>query len=355
MQSIIRPRRLLVSGGSCLSPAAFALWHELGKLLAGDKSITVITGGLHHMACTPGSPAADWAAVSGMRETLLSMGELAMARIETMLPARDFGDSVRFHEGSVRILANRNSRARRFAMANVADIVVAIEGGDGTRSVLDVAMAIERPILPLPFGPGTSTKVWTSQKEEIIKWFRIKPDEAEMLENINLANMEDSAIADLAKTVHEILLRGFVQGCFVIMRFHPSTDAVYADAIEPALDASGYQAWRTDRSVPTGDVVASIRDGINHCYFVIADTTEDRPNVMYELGLAHAAAKPVILLRRNNAHGTMKRLPFDFQTHSILRYDNTKDGLRNLSGRLQAAIGMLVGRHAARIDETSGV
>jgi hypothetical protein len=123
-------------------------------------------------------------------------------------------------------------------------------------------------------------------------------------------------------------MRGFTQGCFVIMRFHKDSDPVFDEAIQPALSALGFQAWRTDRSVPTGDVVAAIRDGISHCFFAIADTTDDRPNVMYELGLAHATNRPVILLRRANADGTLPPAPFDFQTQSILPYTHDLADLR---------------------------
>ncbi len=63
-------------------------------------------------------------------------------------------------------------------------------------------------------------------------------------------------------------------------------------------------------------------------FSAIADTTGDRPNVMYELGMAHAENKPVILLRRTADDGTMPPVPFDFRTESIFRYTDDLEELR---------------------------
>ena len=55
--------------------------------------------------------------------------------------------------------------------------------------------------------------------------------------------------------------------------------------------------------MPTGDVTAAIRDGLRHCFLAIADTTGNRPNVMYELGMAHGLAKNVVVLRSTGEAG----------------------------------------------------
>ena len=47
------------------------------------------------------------------------------------------------------------------------------------------------------------------------------------------------------------------------------------------------------------DILDDIWQAINAADFVIADITGRNPNVLYELGLAHALAKPVLILSRN--------------------------------------------------------
>ncbi len=342
MNNLIRPRRLFVSGGSRLSPNAALLWRELGALLAREDGLVVITGGLAGRADDPAAVTADRMIIDGMLPVLHSRGVAPEERIETFLPdsEQDWSKAARFTEGRIRMLAKRNPQSRRFSMVTSADVVVTVEGEKGTQSVLDVALAIERPVLPLPFAGGASQKVWQAQREDIDRWFQMK-SEADEFEQIKLAQLNESQIRDLARRVHACLMQGFMQGCFVIMRFHSSSDPVFDDAIAPALAVHGFQAWRTDRSVATGDVVAAIRDGISHCYFAIADTTGDRPNVMYELGLIHATRKPAILLRRANADGSMPPAPFDFQTQSILKYTDDLDDLRR---RLETAIGVMSGK-----------
>ena len=62
---------------------------------------------------------------------------------------------------------------------------------------------------------------------------------------------------------------------------------------------------------------------------------------MYELGIAHAGNKPVILLRRAHPDGTLPLVPFDFQTETIIKYTDDLDDLRR---RLEAAIAVVRGK-----------
>jgi len=344
MSNTIRPRRLFVSGGSNLSANAAILWKELGHLLASEKGLIVLTGGLASRGDRPKAVTADRMIIAGMEATIEARGGNVDEHIETILPdaQRDWNQLIRFKVGRIRVLKNRNAQSRRFSMVHSADVIVSIEGERGTRSVLDVALAIDRPILPLPFGGGASREAWDAEREDIRKWFQIDRSDAKYFENLRLGELETRQIRELAAKVHEYLLRGFTQGCFVIMQFHADSDPVFEKAIVPALLANGFHPWRTDRSVASGDVVTAIRDGIKHCYFVIADTTGDRPNVMYELGLAHATNKPVILLRRLDPDGSLPAIPFDFQTQKIHEYSKDLDDLRR---RLESAIAVMSGRH----------
>lgn len=313
--------------------------------MAREDGLVVITGGLAGHVGEAGLRTADWSVVEGMLPVLAARGIPAEDRIETMLPdpKEDHNRLMRFKDGCVRVLERRTPQARRFSMVHSADVVISVEGNRGTRSVLDVALAIERPILPLPFGGGSSREAWDKHRKDIVSWFRLEPAEVEYLERIRLEHLEATELRDLANRAHAFLMRGLTQGCFVIMPFSKENDPVFDKAICPALAAHGYQPWRTDRSMSVGDVVEAIRDGINHCYFAIADTTKDRPNVMYELGLAHATGKPVLLLRRSDPDGTMPPPPFDFHTQCILPYTEDMNDLRR---RLEAAIAGLTGKKA---------
>ena len=55
--------------------------------------------------------------------------------------------------------------------------------------------------------------------------------------------------------------------------------------------------------------------------------TDLRPNVMYELGLAHAFRKPVLILMKGSQEDVDREAPFDVKTHTILSYSQI-DGLQ---------------------------
>ena len=337
MHSIIRPRRLFASGGSRLSSNAAKLWYALGKVLAREDGLIVITGGLAERVDSPGARTADRAMIEGFMEGLRARGIAARDRIETFLPdpELDWNGLRRFELGRVQMLTNRTAQSRRFRMVQSADVVISIEGETGTRSVLDVALAIERPILPLPFGSGVSAKVWCKERTEILNSFEMSERDALDWEQVRLAELNEDEITTFAGRVCTQLLFGFTRMCFVIMPFGSDLDPVYERAICPALKAHRLQPVRTDKHVPAGNVITAIRNGLRHCFCAIADTTGDRPNVMYELGMAHAQDKPVIMLRRSERGEDPSIPPFDLQGESILFYSEDMDDLRI---RLEAAI-----------------
>lgn len=330
MNPVFRPLRLFVSGGSRLSANAALLWRELGQSLAAEDSLVLITGGLQGLKDPADALTADRSIVDGFQHGLLLQGNNKRNRIETFLPDPDldWSELKRFEAGLVRVLTNRSAQARRFRMVHSADVIISIEGKTGTGSVLDVALAIERPILPLPFGGGVSQAVWKKERSQICEWFQIANDEADEFDQISIESIGELEIRALAERVRSCLMRGFTRTCFVIMPFGKEHDSVYEDAISPALTSQGLQPVRTDKHVMTGNVIAAIRDGLRHCLVAIADTTGDRPNVMYELGMAHADGRPVILLRKLGPDGNFLPPPFDLQTESIISYSDDLDDLR---------------------------
>jgi nucleoside 2-deoxyribosyltransferase len=137
------------------------------------------------------------------------------------------------------------------------------------------------------------------------------------------------------------VMRGFSQTCFVIMPFRPELNSMYERAIKPAVSESGFVALRTDDFVQAGDVTAAIHDGIRNCAFVIADLTWFRPNVMYEIGLAHAFGKPVVLLLKDDSVEQPEDIPFDLATHQVFRYRTDDGGVADCRLLLERLIGEL--------------
>src|SRR3954466_13052741 len=85
--------------------------------------------------------------------------------------------------------------------------------------------------------------------------------------------------------------------CFVIMPFRPELNYFYRQLkarIEQKF--ADVQVARGDDRVITGSVLDKIADYIRKADVLIADCSGRNPNVFYELGLAHALEKQVILI-----------------------------------------------------------
>ena len=339
----IRPRRLAVCGGSRLSPEAARFWDFMGRALAHEKGLLVITGGLKHRHDAPADTiAADWAFVNGFEQEL-PQGVPLEARVETMLPdpARDWRMNLeRFRDGKIVTLVNRNPASRRFCVVNSADVVLSIEGDHGTRTILDMALAIDRPVLPVPFIEGASASVWRHNLGDIKRWFDIPDEEAERLGQIRLAGMTDEQMRELAGTVRDHLLKGFMRKCFVIMPFDEELLPLFNDVIRPLLESMRIMPVRVDQLGLIGNAMDAIKGAIAACYGVIADISGNNPNVMYELGMAHAEGKPAIILCQTDSQRDLGDVPFDLRNHQIIRYSSDR---RVLKASLRTSLKQMFG------------
>lgn len=84
---------------------------------------------------------------------------------------------------------------------------------------------------------------------------------------------------------------------FVIMAINPSKpelEDVYS-AIKEVCSSFGIKAYRADEIEHQDKITDLILSEIKTCEFLIADLTDERPNVYYEVGYAHANDKRPIL------------------------------------------------------------
>lgn len=107
--------------------------------------------------------------------------------------------------------------------------------------------------------------------------------------------------------------------CFVTMPFANPLGSYYASVYEPAIKKAGLRAVRADADIyGTGKIIDQIWDGINSARVLVAELTNRNPNVLYELGLAHALKKPVVLVSSNEGD-----VPFDVKHVRVIYYDVT--------------------------------
>jgi len=105
--------------------------------------------------------------------------------------------------------------------------------------------------------------------------------------------------------------------CFVMMPFAETIGGYYKSIYETAISKAGLRPMRADDEIfATGKIIDQVWDGITAAKVLVAELTGRNPNVFYELGLAHALAKPVVLVSSNQAD-----VPFDLQHIRVIYYD----------------------------------
>jgi hypothetical protein len=119
-----------------------------------------------------------------------------------------------------------------------------------------------------------------------------------------------------AAAIQNIEVREFLDSCFVVMPFGGWFDKYYDDIFKAAIKAAGFEPVRSDELFSSGSVVEQIWEQINKSTVLLADLSGRNPNVFYELGLAHAAHKPVVLTARN-----IDDVPFDLRHLRVAIYD----------------------------------
>jgi hypothetical protein len=103
---------------------------------------------------------------------------------------------------------------------------------------------------------------------------------------------------------------------FVIMPFGEAFDEIYNLFIAEALSEAGYAVSRADDLTTHQNIIKDIVNGVASSDLIVADLTSSNPNVYYELGLAHALGRRVILLTQQ-----ITELPFDLRSYRVIPYD----------------------------------
>ena len=102
---------------------------------------------------------------------------------------------------------------------------------------------------------------------------------------------------------------------FVIMPFDPELEPIYARFLQPILTENGFDVKRADDIDSQRNILQDIVQAIYESDLIVADLTGNNPNVFYELGIAHAFRKPVILSTQS-----IDDVPFDLRPYRLLLY-----------------------------------
>ena len=116
---------------------------------------------------------------------------------------------------------------------------------------------------------------------------------------------------------------------FVLMPFDDELDWAYDRLIRPAFEAAQYTVIRADDIDSQRNILKDVVTAIVEADVIVADLTGTNPNVYYELGLAHALRKPVVLLSQD-----VTKAPFDLRSYRIVEYGDRFDQFEAAKARL---------------------
>ena len=323
--------RIGVCGSSKgLPDAAVDLCRALGRRLARVPDLVIVSGGTKQReGVSDEDLAADWHIISAAEAELAP--DAVLDRIATMVRA-DVTKTTSFGVGTRRYARGKTGEARRIQFIRSVDALIAVGGGGGTAQELALGFEQGIPTLPVPMFPGSAREFWQAYRAKLIDELRLSEAVGKRWESIR--DLQDDVVEKLAGEMVDVLLECLPLRCFVITPFQPEFDALFDDVIEPAIGRAGGRALRVDRAAVPGDVVRRIDDGIRTCDCAIAVLDGLRPNVIYEVGLAHGRGKPTILMRRRGETGNDDDLPFDLATQHVLPYTSGDAGVARELERL---------------------
>jgi hypothetical protein len=107
--------------------------------------------------------------------------------------------------------------------------------------------------------------------------------------------------------------------CFVMQPFAGPLGEYYDTIYKPAIEQVGMQSLRADAEIfGPRKIMEQIWRGIRSAKVLVAELTTKNSNVFYELGLAHALEKPVVLVSSNQ-----EDVPFDLRHIRVILYDQS--------------------------------
>ncbi len=311
----MRKPRVCIYGGTALPEPAPAFVTELACTILKKSPSVIVTGGFLHFADSADALSTDLAALKGARKHARAAGVSLRDCFEAWLPEphldrnRERGGVARMSEEehgiTVRKMGQKSPLGRRLAMVHDVDVVVTIGGKRHTNEVLEQAMELNVPALPLAFAGGDSREFWKLYRDSVVKWFSLSAEDIQFLEGLKPAAVA-ARLPETARTVADLVARARVGRCLVLLPFDEVHDTLFRDVIEPAVE-SVMICDRLDHRAGSAPIRANFVDAVHRACAVIANVTDINPNVMYEIGYTLAKGLEPLFYCQNSV--VVEQLP----------------------------------------------
>ena len=184
-----------------------------------------------------------------------------------------------------------------------ADVVIIVGGFDGTQFAASWARLASKPILPVAAFGGAAAEVFDDEISDFERRYggRLPLDEYQILNRLLGAEPSADVVSAYAAEVvslSERLIRS--TDVFVIISFSDEGHLIDAyETFQRVCEKRGFNAYKVNDHLDAQQrILPNIVEGIRRSAFIIADLTELKPNVLWELGYAQALSKDVITTAR---------------------------------------------------------
>jgi len=237
----MRRVRVCVYGGTDLEGMPSGFISALAYRILNSLPSVIVTGGFLHSNKKPTAISTDFAALEGARryanEHKIELKDCYEAWIpEPSLDSRpDVEGAVRMTEAdriTVRVMAGRTPLGRRLAMVAGVDIVVTISGEYHTEVVVEQALELGVPVLPIPDAGGDSRDLLGKYR----RWIAASFDPGALDQCLDAVSKAIDGDPEMAATAVVDLIRTAKVGrCLVLLPYDDEHNSLYTLSIEPAV------------------------------------------------------------------------------------------------------------------------
>ena len=300
-----RKRRVCIYGGTGLSTEMERFLSELTPAIIKGLDCVIISGGVKRnkklkksIQCSV-DPTVLKAAKRYAKAEKCSLDSIFQAWIP------DPNRSTRIHiermskkrDGvTVKILTERSDLGRRLRLVRDVDQLVTVTGKRHTETVLEQALELNRPALPLPFSGGDSKDFWKTYKSRIQAWYPALNDNRVLeLENFT-PGLSQERDAEIIKLIVKILASARFK-CLVLMPYDTEHNELYENTIKRAVSTEMCPE-RLDREISNMTISENFDQSVRECVAIIADITQANASVIYEIGYVRAKGTNPLLFSR---------------------------------------------------------
>ena len=192
-----------------------------------------------------------------------------------------------------------------------ADAAVIVGGWTGTQYAATWARIADKPIVPIATFGHAAAEIFNDELQNFDHRYasRVSLGDYEILNRVLPGVTSQAWIESFAKDVVSLTEKLISsKDVFIIMSFAEKAHLVDAyDTFCNVCKANDFYGFKVDDHIDNRQrIVPTVLESIRRAAFIIADVSEPRPNVYYELGFAQALGKGVITTAYE---GT--QLPFD--------------------------------------------